>query len=299
MSNRLVQAKLKFFFGTMGSGKSTQALQIHHNLTSRGLEVLLISQLDRAEGRVSSRLGVSAEAQIISPVSNLFDMADDYQKAHGLDAIVCDEAQFYSPTQIEQLAMAVDLLGVDVYAFGLLTSFQGELFAGTARLLELADERSELQVEARCFCGRRATHNARLVNGRQVYTGALIAVGDTEIPADRDRAVDRDRAADRDGGRDRDRSQRTSSKSKDPHTAEGATKSANSASSSTVSYELRCRFHWHEEKWEADGTQLRFNVELEKPRRSDPRIVATQKRDSEPANDAAASERCVAKSECK
>ena len=173
-------AKLKFFFGTMGSGKSTQALQIHHNLTTRGLQVLLISQLDREEGRVSSRLGVSAEAQIVTPDSNLLNVARELVMGDlGLDAIVCDEAQFYSTEQIEQLAQVVDLLSVDVFAFGLLTSFQGQLFPGTARLLELADERSELQVEARCYCGQRATHNARLVDGRQVYAGALKVVGDT------------------------------------------------------------------------------------------------------------------------
>ena len=93
--------------------------------------------------------------------------------------MVCDEAQFYEPKQIEQLAQVVDDLHVDVYAFGLLTSFQGELFPGTARLLELADERNQVQVEARCWCGSRATHNARLVNGIQVYSGALKVVGDT------------------------------------------------------------------------------------------------------------------------
>ncbi|GIR36833.1 MAG: hypothetical protein CM15mP49_22180 [Actinomycetota bacterium] len=93
--------------------------------------------------------------------------------------MVCDEAQFYEPRQIEQLGRIVDELHVDVYAFGLLTSFQGELFPGTARLLELADVRSQVQVEARCWCGARATHNARLVNGIQVYTGALKVVGDT------------------------------------------------------------------------------------------------------------------------
>jgi thymidine kinase len=74
----------------------------------------------------------------------------------------------------------VDDLGADVFAFGLLTSFQGELFDGTRRLLELADERVEVQVEARCWCGERATHNARLVDGVQVYDGELFVVDDPE-----------------------------------------------------------------------------------------------------------------------
>lgn len=206
---------LKFFFGTMGSGKSTQALQIRHNLATRGLKVLLTTQLDRREGRVSSRLGVSAEAEIVTPESDLFELARTHRDASGLDAIVCDEAQFYAPDQIEQLAMVVDLLAVDVFAFGLLTSFQGELFPGSKRLLELADERSELQVEARCFCGRRATHNARLIDGRQVYAGALKVVGDI----------------------------------------------SDSRGVSTT-YELRCRFHWHEAKWALEGHQLQLPVEL-------------------------------------
>lgn len=172
-------AKLKFFFGTMGSGKSTHALQVRHNLVTRGLSVLLTTQLDRKVGRVSSRLGVSAEAEIVGPGSDLWALARDLKKDVGLHAMVCDEAQFYTAKQIEQLAMVVDLLDVDVFAFGLLTSFQGELFEGSSRLLELADERNELHVEARCFCGRPATHNARLVGGRQVYSGELMVVGDT------------------------------------------------------------------------------------------------------------------------
>jgi thymidine kinase len=170
-------ASLRFFFGTMGSGKSTLALQIHHNLTSRGQRVLLTTQLDRQAGHISSRLGVSAEAEIVTPETDLYDLAQ--RNTSALHAIVCDEAQFYEPRQIEQLARVVDDLDVEVYAFGLLTSFQGQLFPGTARLLELADVRSELQVEARCWCGERATHNARLVDGRQVYSGQLKVVGDT------------------------------------------------------------------------------------------------------------------------
>ena len=172
-------AELRFFFGTMGSGKSTQALQIRHNLAQRGLKVILTTQLDRQEGKVSSRLGVEAEADIVDASVNLFELAREAFEITGLDAMVCDEAQFYEPRQIEQLGRIVDELHVDVYAFGLLTSFQGEQFPGTARLLELADVRSQVQVEARCWCGARATHNARLVNGIQVYTGALKVVGDT------------------------------------------------------------------------------------------------------------------------
>jgi len=164
---------LRFSFGTMGSGKSTVALQIHHNLRRRGLTGLLMTQLDRSSGVVSSRLGVSEEAVQVVPGMDLF------VRLEGMDYAVCDEAQFYEPAQVDQLARAVDEHGVDVYAFGLLTSFQGTLFPGTARFLEVADERQEIQVEARCWCGARATHNARLVDGVQVYDGELKVVGNT------------------------------------------------------------------------------------------------------------------------
>lgn len=175
-------AELRFFYGTMGSGKSTQALQIHHNLTKSGLPCMLITQLDRSDGVVSSRLGVSASAVIIDGTVDLQRLI--YQRhleCQGLHAVICDEAQFYEPGQVDQLARLVDDLGIEVYAFGLLTSFQGELFPGTRRLLEVADRRMELQVEARCWCGARATHNARLVNGSQVYQGDLKVVGDADV----------------------------------------------------------------------------------------------------------------------
>lgn len=176
-------AQLRFTFGTMGSGKSTQALQIHHNLRARGLTTILTTQLDRREGRVSSRLGVSAEAEIVEHGTDLFELVRRRSVTDGpIHAVICDEVQFYEPIQCEQLAAVVDDLGIDVYGFGLLTSFQGVLFPGTARMLELADVRTEIQVEARCWCGKRATHNARFVDGKQVVSGQLKVVGDTAGP---------------------------------------------------------------------------------------------------------------------
>jgi len=170
-------AVLRFSFGTMGSGKSTLALQIHHNLAAAGLRGVLLSQLDRDGAQVSSRLGVSSPAIEVGPELDLKELA----KAHRpLDYLVCDEAQFYTPEQCDQLARVVDELEIDVYAFGLITDFRGLLFEGTKRLLEVADERIPMQVEARCWCGARATHNARVVNGVVVYEGEVVVVGDTE-----------------------------------------------------------------------------------------------------------------------
>ena len=163
-------AQLRFSFGTMGSGKSTVALQIHHNLASRGLKGLLLTRLDRDGTQVTSRLGVAAPAVEVGDDVDLFALAT----ARGpLDYLVCDEAQFYAPAQCDQLARVVDEMGADVYAFGLITDFRGLLFDGTKRLLEIADERVPLQVEARCWCGREghaqrpAGERSRRLRGRR------------------------------------------------------------------------------------------------------------------------------------
>jgi len=160
----------------MGSGKSTLALQIHHNLAVRDRQGLLLTKLDRDGTQVTSRLGVSAPAVEVSPEIDLFELA---QSRMPLDFVVCDEVQFYSIAQCDQLARVADDLDVDVYAFGLITDFKGLLFEGTKRMLEVANERVEMQVEARCWCGSRATHNARVVNGVVVYEGETVVVGDT------------------------------------------------------------------------------------------------------------------------
>ena len=167
---------LRFSFGTMGSGKSTLALQIHHNLASRGLHGILLTKLDRDGAQVTSRLGVSSPAIDIGGDVGVFEMA---RARMPLDFIVCDEAQFYTTAQCDDLARVADELDVDIFAFGLITDFRGLLFEGTKRLLEIADQRTEMQVEARCWCGERATNNARLVNDRVVFEGETVVVGDT------------------------------------------------------------------------------------------------------------------------
>ncbi|MDE0804267.1 MAG: thymidine kinase [Acidimicrobiales bacterium] len=174
---------LRFSYGTMSSGKSTLALQIHHNLAKRSRQGMLLSLFDREGARVSSRLGVSVQAVEVDPDVDLCALARDFVEDHGrLDYLVCDEVQFYEEEQIDQLALIADELDVDVYAFGLLTDFRGVLFDGTRRMFEVADERIELHVEARCWCGERATNNARLVNGVIVREGDTIVVGDTASP---------------------------------------------------------------------------------------------------------------------
>ena len=166
----------------MDSGKSTLALQTNHNHAARGRAGRIFTTRDRAgEATLSSRLGLTHEALEVEADFDFWDFVV-HSLTHGarIDYLICDEAQFYTAAQIEQLARVVDELQIDVFAFGILTDFRSRQFPGSARLVELADRMHVLQVEALCWCGKRATHNARTENGVMVTEGEQIVVGDTE-----------------------------------------------------------------------------------------------------------------------
>jgi thymidine kinase len=175
-------AELHFFTGTMDSGKSTLALQTNHNHAARGRVGRIFTTHDRAgEAMVSSRLGLTHEALEVDEDFNFWKyVVDSLTQGARIDYLICDEAQFYAPDQIDQLAKLVDELQIDVFAFGILTDFRTVLFPGSARLVELADRMNVLQVEALCWCGKRATHNARTENGVMVTEGEVIVVGDVD-----------------------------------------------------------------------------------------------------------------------
>jgi thymidine kinase len=173
-------AELIYYCGTMDSGKSTLALQTAHNHKSRGRTGLIFTSKDRAgAGVISSRLGLQSDALEVEVDLDIHKLVvERLSIGDRIDYIICDEAQFYAPVQIDQLAKIVDGLGIDVYAFGILADFRTKLFPGSARLVELADRVNTLQVEALCWCGSRATHNARTVNGVMVTEGEQVVVGD-------------------------------------------------------------------------------------------------------------------------
>ena len=179
-------AELIYYCGTMDSGKSTLALQTAHNHQSRGRTGLIFTNNDRAgSGVISSRLGLSSPAIEVTPEMDLHKLVvDQLSMGERIDYIICDEAQFYESDQIDQLAKIVDGLSIDVFAFGILADFRTKLFPGSARLVELADRVNTLQVEALCWCGARATHNARTIGGVMVIEGEQVVVGDVSTGAD-------------------------------------------------------------------------------------------------------------------
>src|SRR3954470_22297702 len=177
-------AELQFFTGTMDSGKSTLALQTNHNHAARGRIGRIFTAHDRAgEAILSSRLGLEHEALEVAPGFDFWRHVVD-ALTHGarIDYLICDEAQFYEPRQVDQLARIVDELQIDVFAFGILSDFRTELFPGSRRLVELADRTQVLQVEALCWGGERAAPKARTEIGEMVTAGEEILVGDVDDP---------------------------------------------------------------------------------------------------------------------
>lgn len=171
-------AKLYFYYSTMNAGKSTSLLQSSHNYRERGMRTLVYTaQFDqRGGGKVHSRIGLTSEARHFAPESDLFADISAEHAGQPVSCVLLDEAQFLTREQVEQLARIVDRLSIPVLCYGLRTDFRGELFAGSARLLALADELTELKTI--CHCGRKATMVVRIgsegeveMNGKQVEIG--------------------------------------------------------------------------------------------------------------------------------
>jgi len=172
-------AKLYFNYSTMNAGKSTLLLQAAYNYEERGMTTLLMiaSFDDRAgTGRIASRIGLAADADVFSTADNVYDHISKAREAGKVDAVLVDEAQFLTEAQAWQLAKVADELRIPVMCYGLRTDFQGKLFPGSAALLAIADNLKE--VKTICWCGRKATMVARLdADGRIVEQGNQVEIG--------------------------------------------------------------------------------------------------------------------------
>lgn len=173
-------AKLYFKFGAMGSSKTAQALMTKFNYEEKGNKVWLIKPCaDTRDGEavLMSRIGLGAVADIVGPDENIINRYADLPER--VDVIICDECQFLSIEQIDQLKTIVDDLDVPVLCFGLRTDFRTKMFPGSMRLLEIADSITE--IKSVCRCGRKATVNGRFdENGKILIEGDQVFMGGSE-----------------------------------------------------------------------------------------------------------------------
>ncbi len=180
-------AQLYFYYSAMNAGKSTTLLQSAYNYSERGMSTLIYTAaLDNRYGlgKVSSRLGISAKAELFTAETDLFQQLQTQQlnaiKNDGnIDCLLIDEAQFLTKKQVKQLTSIVDDLNIPVLTYGIRTDFQGEPFIGSQYLLAWADKLIELKTV--CHCGRKANFVVRFdSNGNAVKQGAQVDVGGNE-----------------------------------------------------------------------------------------------------------------------
>ena len=166
-------AKLYFRYGAMNSGKSTALMQVAHNYEEQGMQVLILKpQVDtKGGGELVSRLGVRRKADLlIPPEADVFEAVRAASQTQKLACVLCDESQFFTPAQAEQLFMVTVDLNIPVICYGLRSDFSLKGFPGSTRLLELAHTIEEMKTI--CTCGRKATCNCRKVNGEFVFERA-------------------------------------------------------------------------------------------------------------------------------
>lgn len=166
-------AKLYFYYGAMGSSKTANALMAEYNYRERGQKALLAkSGVDTRDGAniIHSRIGLEKECILLEDICVMKD-----EQIAQYDAVIVDEIQFAKAEQVDFLAHIVDDLNVPVLCYGLRADFQNHLFEGSRRMLEICDTIKE--VKTVCWCGRKATCNARYNANGIVREGSQIMLG--------------------------------------------------------------------------------------------------------------------------
>lgn len=166
-------AKLYFRYGAMGSSKTANAIMVQYNYHERGQNALMVKpRLDNRDGEriVGSRSGLSAPCIYVEELENV-DLS-------AYNCIIVDEAQFLKKDQVAQLVQIVDEMNIPVICYGLRADFRGELFEGSTWLMAWADTIEEIKTV--CWCGRKATCNARVVDGKVAREGEQIVLGGNE-----------------------------------------------------------------------------------------------------------------------
>ena len=172
-------AKLYYYYGAMGSSKTANALMTHFNYEEVGQKALLCkTEVDTRDGArvIQSRIGLKQECMLLCELTNLTE-----EEIRSYDCIIVDEVQFATPEQIDFLSDIVDFYNVPVVCYGLRADFKNNLFPGSERLIAIADKITECKTV--CWCGKKATCNARYNENGIVRDGAqvMLAANDSYV----------------------------------------------------------------------------------------------------------------------
>ena len=175
-------AQLYYRYSTMNAGKSIELVKVAYNYEERGKNVLtLIPSVDNRYGRgvITSRIGVQREARTVANDTDILDLFIKENDRKQIDCVLVDECQFLQKHHVLELAEVVDSFNVPVLAYGLKNDFRNEMFEGSYYMLIYADKIEEIKTI--CWCGRKATMVARVVDGKMVKQGQQIVVGGNDM----------------------------------------------------------------------------------------------------------------------
>ncbi len=170
-------AKLYFRYGAMNSSKSTLLLAAAHNYEERDQHPVVIKPgIDTKAGKaIASRIGVERPVDILlAPGASLLASLEALRPLDTIDAVFVDEAQFLTPTQVDEAFTLAVTEGIPVLCYGLRGDFMTKSFPGSLRLMEIAHSIEELKTI--CRCGSKAIFNARIVGGQFVNEGDQVAI---------------------------------------------------------------------------------------------------------------------------
>ncbi|WP_206458940.1 thymidine kinase [Anaerovorax sp. IOR16] len=175
-------AQLYYRYSTMNAGKSIELIKVAYNYEERGKRVLVLTSGvdDRYEvGTVASRIGITRDAVIVNDDTNILKLFMEADGQHKIDCVLIDECQFLKKHHVQELVEIVDSFDTPVLAYGLKNDFKNELFEGSYYMLVYADKIEEIKTI--CWCGRKATMVARIVDGKFVKTGDQIVIGGNDM----------------------------------------------------------------------------------------------------------------------
>ena len=177
-------AKLHFKYGAMNSGKSDTLIKTAYNYTERGLSIATVKpSIDtRSAASIVARGGAERVVDILAaPDTDLRQAVSLFMAEKALRKLNCvlvDESQFLSREQVNQLFETAKIDNISVIAYGLRADFRSDLFPGSKRLFELADNIEK--IPTMCGCGSQAEFNCRRQGDHYVFEGEQVAIDGEE-----------------------------------------------------------------------------------------------------------------------
>ena len=176
--------KLRYYYGTMNSMKSSTLLMKAHQFEEAGCKVFLLKPSfdTRDSGVIKSRaINHSRECITFNKNDNLIDLFDKNIKKNinEDDRVVLffDEVNFMTSIQVKEIWVLSKYRNIDIFCYGLKLDYKNDFFESAIEFWRLADTKEE--IKSMCSkCSNKASTHLRSVNGEFIFEGESEIVGD-------------------------------------------------------------------------------------------------------------------------